>query len=61
MPKIKRRFCDGAFSKKDTLQLCSPFQGWEASPFPVAPYRPMPLAIPLGQKARKAAIELSAL
>jgi len=33
----------------------SPFQTWEVSPFPVAPYRPMPLAIPLGQKARKAA------
>ena len=32
----------------------SPFQTWEASPFPVAPYRPMPLGIPLGQKARKA-------
>jgi hypothetical protein len=60
--KIKRHWYQGAFIDNVTyFQSCSPFQTWEASPFPAAPYRPMPLADTLGQKARKAAIELMAL
>jgi hypothetical protein len=46
---------------KDNFQLCPPFQTWEASSFPMTPYRPMPLAITLGQKARKADIKFMAL
>jgi len=62
VPKIKRRCYQGVFNvKANRFQFGSPFQTWEASPFPVAPYRPMPLGIPLGQKARKAIIELAAL
>jgi len=61
-PKIKRRCYQGAFDTNITyFQFGSPFQTREASPFPVAPYRPMPLAIPLGQKARKAIFELTTL